>query len=187
MISVFKRSTFSSVEIKLRRPGVWIAVLFIHVLLWIVFSKGDGIQRPTRSASIYLTVVLQKKNPVKPDAVRKVEVSVRRKPIKQESMQLERAAGLPELPSQAIDDRPSKPTKTLDIDAMKGVARSIAHESDRRLLPGIDRRLSDAEKFSEAMSRNKHGDCRSEYAHLGYIFAIPLLLRDAVSDKGCRW
>jgi hypothetical protein len=76
--------------------------------------------------------------------------------------------------------------KTLDYDAIKNTVRAIAHESAEKQLPGADRPLSKAEKLEKAIGQAKRGDCRTEHAHLG-ILAIPFLLKDAVTDGGCKW
>jgi hypothetical protein len=90
------------------------------------------------------------------------------------------------LPSPPVNDEASKQTKTLDYDAMKEVALSIAHKSENRLLPGIDRKLTRSQKFAETVDRGIRSDCRSAYAYLELI-AIPFLLIDTVTDSGCRW
>lgn len=76
--------------------------------------------------------------------------------------------------------------KRLDLDAMKDTARAIAHELTVRQFPGADKKLSGAEKFEQSMGRATRGDCRIEHAHWG-LLAIPLLLKDAVTDRGCKW
>jgi hypothetical protein len=53
-------------------------------------------------------------------------------------------------------------------------------------LPGIDRKISKAQKFADAINHAKRGDCRSEYAHIG-LLAIPLLLKDTLTGEGCKW
>ena len=89
-------------------------------------------------------------------------------------------------PPQPDDGGTSKPGKILDYDAIKRTARAIAHEMTDRPLPGARKRRSDAEKFEDAVGHAKRGDCSTEYAHLG-ILAIPFLLKDTVTDRGCKW
>jgi hypothetical protein len=93
---------------------------------------------------------------------------------------------LMESSSHPPDNESAKQIKRLDYDAMEQVVRSFAHESPERLLPGATRKLSNAEKFSEAIEDAKRGDCRSEYAGIG-LLAIPLLLKDTITGEGCKW
>jgi hypothetical protein len=78
------------------------------------------------------------------------------------------------------------PRKSLDLDAIDRIVRNIARESSDRVLPGTDKKLTSAEKFAEAIEHAQRGDCRSEHAHLG-ILAIPFLLKDTITGKGCKW
>ncbi|HEY4073231.1 MAG TPA: hypothetical protein VGM52_09015 [Herbaspirillum sp.] len=89
-------------------------------------------------------------------------------------------------PSQLAPDGDPKQTKMLNYEEMKQIALSIAHEPQIRLLPGADKKISGAQKFVEAMDHAKRGDCRFEHAHLG-ILAIPFLLKDTLTDEGCKW
>ncbi|RXZ38454.1 hypothetical protein D9O50_02675 [Oxalobacteraceae bacterium CAVE-383] len=97
------------------------------------------------------------------------------------SLDFDDAKTRPESHSPATDRRLS-----LDSVAIAEAIREIAHEPQHRLPSGIDKKLSAAEKFSNAIDHAKRGDCRSAHANLG-ILAIPLLLRDAMTDDGCKW
>lgn len=44
----------------------------------------------------------------------------------------------------------------------------------------------DENKLEQAVSRSSRADCRNRYAHMG-LLAIPFLLNDTASDKGCKW
>jgi hypothetical protein len=44
----------------------------------------------------------------------------------------------------------------------------------------------DENKLEQAVSRSSRADCRTRYAHMG-LLAIPFLLNDTASDKGCKW
>jgi hypothetical protein len=87
---------------------------------------------------------------------------------------------------QAVYDGSSKQIKTLDYDEMKAAALSVTREKKRRLLPGADERITGAQKFTDAIDHAKRGDCRTKHAHLG-ILAIPFLLKDTITDEGCKW
>lgn len=42
------------------------------------------------------------------------------------------------------------------------------------------------DEVERAVSRSARADCRTRYAPMG-LLAIPFLLNDAASDKGCKW
>ncbi|MEJ0047545.1 MAG: hypothetical protein WDN04_16555 [Rhodospirillales bacterium] len=82
------------------------------------------------------------------------------------------------------------PARSIDLDA----ARSLARESSRsrtgvlsRDLPNLAPARPDYESpLAKAIARSARPDCRSEYAGMG-IFAIPFLLKDTITDSGCKW
>ncbi|WP_164840394.1 hypothetical protein [Collimonas arenae] len=82
--------------------------------------------------------------------------------------------------------REQTPVGTLNLDALKSSARAIAHETAPRQLPGSDRQLTESEKISDKVASARRSDCRTEHAQLG-LLAIPLLLKDAITDSGCKW
>jgi len=78
------------------------------------------------------------------------------------------------------------PVGTLDLDALKSSARAIAHETAPRQLSGVDRQLTESEKISDKVAGARRGDCRTEHAQYG-LLAIPFLLKDTLTDSGCKW
>ena len=78
---------------------------------------------------------------------------------------------------------------SIDLDA----ARAIARQTARALPAPATRTTQDATDAAEPetvlgrrISRAARPDCRTSYAGAG-LLAIPLLLKDAVSDGGCTW
>ena len=84
------------------------------------------------------------------------------------------------------DGKEQIPVGTLDLDALKSSARAMARETAPRQLPGVDRQLNESEKISDRVAGARRGDCRTEHAQFG-LLAIPFLLKDAISDSGCKW
>lgn len=78
----------------------------------------------------------------------------------------------------------------VDIDAARHIARQMARaqgQNPTRQLPrqgpsAIERETA----LGQAIARSSRSDCRSAYAGAGF-FAIPFLIRDAITDNGCRW
>lgn len=84
----------------------------------------------------------------------------------------------------------SKPAPKLDLDAMRNRARVIASEGSapRTLFsfpfkPPVVVKKKEQEIFDKALKRP---DCRDAYSALGLAAVIPLV-RDAVTEKGCKW
>lgn len=78
----------------------------------------------------------------------------------------------------------------IDIDAARRIARQMARaqgqspatQHPRHAPPAIERDTP----LGQAIARSARSDCRRAYAGAG-LFAIPLLIRDAVADGGCKW
>lgn len=93
---------------------------------------------------------------------------------------------------------PSDPAKDVRSDRQPSDWKSSAGALDRRWLPrhadGMQAGPAkpglgeprDENKLEQAMSRSSRADCRNRYAHMG-LLAIPFLLNDTASDKGCKW
>lgn len=207
----------------MQRSGVWIAVLLIHVFLWIALEKGRDVPKSRQNAFTYLSVIqiaLNDPSTLAPQLVKdslsdvsKVSASSKTISIKQhvirgveipgskiadpemrikkkkakELVNSEEISVLQKPPSIPINDGASKQIVMLDYDAMRRIALSTAHASERRQLPGVEKQLSGAQKFAEVIEHNKRADCRSAYSHLQILIAIPLLLKDTLTDSGCRW
>ncbi len=76
--------------------------------------------------------------------------------------------------------------KAIDFSGIQAVARKTAHEINERKFFTANEKLSASEKLGKEIAKAKRGDCRTEHAHMG-ILAIPLLMHDTVTDKGCKW
>lgn len=78
----------------------------------------------------------------------------------------------------------------IDIDAARRIARQMARtqgqdpavQHPRHAPPAIERDTP----LGQAIARSARSDCRRAYAGAG-LFAIPLLIRDAVTNGGCKW
>lgn len=78
----------------------------------------------------------------------------------------------------------------VDIDAARRIARQMARAQGgdpaqqplRQAPSAIERETP----LGQAISRSVRSDCRNAYAGAG-LFALPLLIRDAVTDRGCKW
>jgi hypothetical protein len=206
----------------MQRSGVWVAVLLIHVFLWIALAKGREAPTSRQNAFTYLSVVQivlnhpstrtpqwikdspsdvskvstsSKMISVKQPVIRGVEISERKIATPEIYIKNKRAKELANAdeisvlqkpPSHLINDGSAKQIVMLDYDAMKRIALSIAHESENRILPGIDKKLSGSQKIAKIIDDGKRSDCRSAYAYLE-LPAILFLLRDTILDSGCKW
>lgn len=78
----------------------------------------------------------------------------------------------------------------IDIDAVRRVARQMARAQGQNSAPQHPRHAPPAIErdtpLGQAIARSARSDCRRAYAGAG-LFAIPLLIRDAVTDGGCKW
>lgn len=80
-----------------------------------------------------------------------------------------------------------KETSTLDYSVIGKTVKEIsAQHQKKKVLPGTTKQLTEAEKFEQAVGKSGRGDCKTEHSHLG-ILAIPMLIKDAVTDTGCKW
>lgn len=80
-----------------------------------------------------------------------------------------------------------KEKSTLDYSVIGKTVKEIsAQHQKKKVLPGTTKQLTEAEKFEQAVGKSGRGDCKTEHAHLG-ILAIPMLIKDAVTDTGCKW
>ena len=84
----------------------------------------------------------------------------------------------------------SKSAPKLDLDTLRNRARAIASQGSgpRTLLPfpvapPVALKKKEQEIFDQALKRP---DCKDAYAAMGLAAVVPLL-RDAVTEKGCKW
>ncbi|HEY4318426.1 MAG TPA: hypothetical protein VGN04_12560 [Herbaspirillum sp.] len=199
----------------IQRVTVWGVILLIHAFLWIALNRENDVSRSRKNVSVYLSVVqislqgssmgsrlpvqerppnIQKTSP-KQHAIRRhakgdydKRIAVQKKLSGKEKglNESKKARESQDIFLEPIADDSSKVIHLMDYDAMKQIARSIAHKSEKHLLPGSDKKLTSSQKFANAIDQAKRSDCRSAHAHLG-ILAIPILLKDAVTDEGCKW
>lgn len=81
-------------------------------------------------------------------------------------------------------------TPTVDVEGARHIARQMARAQGQNLAQQLPRRIpSGIERetpLGQAIARSSRSDCRTAYAGAG-LFAIPFLIRDAVTDSGCKW
>ena len=98
-----------------------------------------------------------------------------------------------ELFGPALNAAPSgltKPAPKLDLDALRNRAHAITSEGNAPrtlfsfpLKPPVVVKKKEQEIFDKALKRP---DCRDAYSAMGLAAVIPLV-RDAVTEKGCKW
>jgi hypothetical protein len=78
----------------------------------------------------------------------------------------------------------------VNLDAARRIARRSARVQGlnpaNQLLRQEPSAIERETRLGQAIARSSRSDCRSAYAGAG-LFAIPLLIRDAVTDRGCKW
>ncbi len=92
--------------------------------------------------------------------------------------------------SNAVPSGQNKSAPKLDLDALRNRARAITSEGNAPralfsfpLKPPVVVKKKEQEIFDKALKRP---DCRDAYSALGLAAVIPLV-RDAVTEKGCKW
>jgi hypothetical protein len=85
---------------------------------------------------------------------------------------------------------PSDGGPRLDLEATRRLARDINREPppgsrDRPLILATPPPEGES-RLARAIANAAQPDCRTAYAGLG-LLALPVLLIDAITDKGCRW
>jgi len=90
----------------------------------------------------------------------------------------------------ALPNNPAIATPKLDLDGIRNRARAITSEGSGRrtllpfpLAPPVIVKKNVEQIFDKALKRP---DCRDTYAALGLAAVIPLV-RDAVTENGCKW
>ena len=98
------------------------------------------------------------------------------------------SGALPVFPPSPNDA--TRPAPKLDLDALRNRARAIASEGSgpRTLLPfpvappvAVKKKIEQI--FDKALKR---ADCKDVYAEMGLAAVVPLV-RDAITEKGCKW
>jgi len=104
---------------------------------------------------------------------------------------------VPFFPTEAGDSGAViEPSSAIDMDAARDIARqternrSQGRVQGRNIAPPLVLQnppvVERETPLSRAIARSAHSDCRTAYAGAG-LFAIPFLVRDAVTGSGCRW
>jgi hypothetical protein len=78
---------------------------------------------------------------------------------------------------------------SIDIEAARDSARRLAasqHRAGDRRFADVPSALDQATPLGSAIARSSRMDCRDAHAGAG-LLAIPLLVKDAIRDKGCKW
>lgn len=161
-LSNITNDTNTLTERRLSRPN----------LIWINIARE-------RSAKVDLPIKIQNS---KINHVAKIlgPITWRQKSVPSIKVNVPQSNLLPALPAQ------SGSKKTLDMDGIRKAARAIAHEDSIKRLSGADEPYSRSKSIEKDMNRAGRPDCRTEHANLG-ILAIPFLLKDAMTERGCKW
>jgi len=95
-----------------------------------------------------------------------------------------RPLAVPGARSQAVVPPVEERPVSIDLEQ----ARQIARATSRSTAPQHPQPLAVEPEtpLARAIARSASEDCRTAYAGTG-LFALPLLLRDAVTAKGCIW
>ena len=70
-------------------------------------------------------------------------------------------------------------------DMKKSAVRAAQDFQPRRQLESIET-LSQTEKFGREVEKGRRKNCQTSHAHLG-LLAIPFLMKDTLTDTGCKW
>jgi hypothetical protein len=81
---------------------------------------------------------------------------------------------------------PSAAAPGFDIDAARATARAVAGEPDIRAKNGTALRETKEERFGRAVEQARRKDCKTRYSGMGVLAIIPLV-KDTVTDTGCKW
>lgn len=98
--------------------------------------------------------------------------------------------GLPSSPtsiaSEGAKDVTGASSPKFDYSKVAASLKSFEHDFSVSASSGSVLRESSTEKLGREISKAKRGNCETTYSHLG-LLAIPLLVRDAMTEKGCKW
>ncbi|MES2103897.1 MAG: hypothetical protein V4634_07735 [Pseudomonadota bacterium] len=185
-----------------RRPVAYLAlVALLHLLaLYLLFGQGV-LQRKSRPAARVVYMDLQSIAAPRPLPAKAVVIAFPERPS------VQRIAGKPHAgppPAPASQDFPPEAAAVkeqapanvppqvarLDLDSLRALAR--ANERQRELTPverlraSQERDNSTEGKIAAAAKSAQRGDCRTVHADVG-LFAPLLILKDSLTDKGCKW
>jgi hypothetical protein len=95
------------------------------------------------------------------------------------------------LPDSTVQAEPA-PGKTggIDLDAARQLARDSARSRSGMLANELPNLAPAKPAYQSQLARDidkaTRPDCRTEYAGM-LLLAIPMLLKDAITDTGCKW
>ncbi len=189
-------------EAAARRPIVYLAlVTLLHLLaLYLLFGQGV-LQRKSRSAERVVYMDLQSIAAPRPLPAKAVKIT------ESESPSVKRIARKPHagppsapaslnLPPEAAATKEQTPansppeTTRLDLDSLRALARTNERQRERtpveRLRASQERDNSTEGKIAAAANKAQRTDCRTAHADVG-LFAPLFILKDSLTDKGCKW
>jgi len=184
--------------VSLRAARALAASIFLHGLLLLLFL-GQGARFVDMPAQRGLTVMLPMRPPafVTPDdrqTLLSAETATPRSFAADQSLSQQAnadivAASQPSLSGSAESERTS--TAHIDIDAVYGIARQAARTSRNTSasvrIEAVSPVAQEIEtQLGRSVSKAARPDCRTAHAGLG-LFALPFLIADAITDRGCKW
>lgn len=91
--------------------------------------------------------------------------------------------------SDANQPRKESPSHSIDIEAAYAIARQSGRSSrnpgEQAATPAPPT-LENQTALGRDIGRSTRPDCRTAHANLG-LFAIPFLIADTLSERGCKW
>jgi hypothetical protein len=180
--------------------------LALHYAILSAFrgSLQDAAWNPVETGFAWLTVTLRLPAKVEPESSPANEATPPTRPGRAGETPFRKPAGKPlPLPVPASNDiRPSAPPAsptgeletaphTIDFDAARNIAREAARTRNgvvaKELPPNLEPAKPEYETpLAQAIAKSARPDCKTKYAEMGFL-AIPFLLRDTVTDSGCKW
>lgn len=92
-------------------------------------------------------------------------------------------------PRETAEPAPQADVPRIDLERARALARASAVGSektrDARFEPPSQERESEG-ALAKGIAKALRPDCREAYSGAG-LFAVPFLLRDTLSDRGCKW
>jgi len=86
-------------------------------------------------------------------------------------------------------EKTTAPNIAIQPESIQRVVRQIARETQASAEAQgkhLERLEEKESPLAREVKKEEPGDCRTAYANLG-LLAVPFLLRDSVSESGCRW
>lgn len=182
--------------VNLRAANALAVSIFLHGLVLLLFLV-QGARFNDVPAHRGLTVMLPMKPfpPVTPDdrqTSQSAEATSPRPltPDRSTSQQANTGIVSASQPSPSVSPESESATPPhIDIDAAYGIARQAA-KSSRNTSASVRIEaaspLEQETQLSRSVSKAARPDCRTAHAGLG-LFALPFLIADTITDRGCKW